>query len=126
MGAKILALLETVDDEKLPHDRALTAKLLRYYANSWSQEAHHYWVTIDPTCSLYYGPFAQTAYTGGYLFSSINPTVASFIFEREGDGERYLVLLADITRMLLLYCDTAAAAVSSMSGRPAQRRAARV
>ncbi len=100
MGAKILALLETVDDDELPHDWALTAKLLRYYAGSWSREAEHYWVAIDPTGSLFYGPFAQTAYTGGYLFSSINPTVASFVFEKDGDGERYLVLLADIARML--------------------------
>ena len=100
MGAKILELLDTVDDEQLPHDWALTSKLLRYYANSWSREAEHYWVAIDPTGSLFYGPFAQTAYTGGYLFSSINPTVTAFVFEKSGDGERYLALLSDIARML--------------------------
>ncbi|HEY0913692.1 MAG TPA: DUF885 domain-containing protein [Solimonas sp.] len=100
MGAKILELLDTVDDDTLPHDWALSSKLVRYYANSWSKDAEHYWVAIDPTCSLFYGPFAQTAYTGGYLFSSINPTVAGFAFGKDGDGERYLTLLADITRML--------------------------
>ena len=100
MGAQILALLSTVDDEQLPHDSALSSKLLRYYAQSWSREAEHYWVAIDPTGSLFYGPFAQTAYTGGYLFSSINPAVTAFAFEKDGDGERYLTLLADIARML--------------------------
>lgn len=100
MGTQILDLLATVNDEQLPHDWALTSKLLRYYASSWSKDAEHYWVAIDPTCSLFYGPFAQTAYTGGYLFSSINPTLAAFSFDKDGDGERYLVLLADIARML--------------------------
>ncbi|HVT36935.1 MAG TPA: DUF885 family protein, partial [Nevskiaceae bacterium] len=100
LGEEIAALLATVDDEKLPHEFALTSKLLRYYAAAWVQDAERYWLACDPTGSLFYGPFAQTAYTGGYLFSFIGRALAQFRFEKDGDGDRYLVLLSDITRLL--------------------------
>ena len=100
MGTEVLALLDTVDDELLPHDLALTGKLLRYYATSWSREADHYWLAIDPTGSLFYGPFAQTAYTLGYLMGSVHSLIAGYVFRHDSDGDRYLALLSDITRML--------------------------
>jgi uncharacterized protein (DUF885 family) len=99
-GMQILALLENVDDETLPHDVALSAKLLRYYARSWSQEATHYWTAIDPIGALFYGPFAQHAYTGGLFFGSINPQIAAFAFDADRDGDRYLRLLSELTRLL--------------------------
>lgn len=100
MGRQILQLLDGVDDEQLPHDWALTSKLLRYYAGSWSREAEHYWLAIDPTGSLFHGPFAQTAYTGGYFFGAFNPLVAAFAFKQDSDGDRYLLLMSEIARML--------------------------
>lgn len=100
LGTKILELLGTVDDEQLPHDWSLTGKLLRYYAAAWSREAEYYWLAIDPTASLFYGPFAQTAYTGGYLMGSVSSLAAGFVFANDRDGDRYLLLLSDITRML--------------------------
>lgn len=100
LGADILALLAQVDDEGLPHEFALTSKLLRYYATAWSKEAERYWICCDPAGYLFYGPFAQTNYTGGFAFSYINPQLAAFRFESEGDGDRYLGLLAQLTRML--------------------------
>ncbi len=100
LGRKMLELLAEVDDAKLPHDYALTAKLLRYYANSWSRDVERYWVAFDMAGVLFYGPFAQTAYTGGFVLNFINKALAGYSFNRDGDGERYLVLLADLARML--------------------------
>jgi uncharacterized protein (DUF885 family) len=100
LGMQIQDLLAQVDDERLPHDYALTAKLVRYYASNWSQDAERYWLAFDMLGVLFYGPFAQTAYTGGFLFNYINRVFAEFSFGKDGDGERYLVLLADLVRML--------------------------
>lgn len=100
LGRQIQELLGNVDDAKLPHDYALTAKLLRYYASNWSQDVERYWVAFDMVGVLFYGPFSQTAYTGGFVFNIINQAIAGFSFSRDGDGERYMVLLSDLTRML--------------------------
>lgn len=111
IGTKILDVLGTVDDERLPHDSALTAKLLRYYAGSWSREAEHYWVAIDPASALFYGPFGQTTYTGGYLFGQINALVSGFEFLEDGDGDRYLLVLSEIARLLRQIFDRTAGQV---------------
>jgi uncharacterized protein (DUF885 family) len=100
IGHDIAQLLARVDDEKLPHEFALTSKLLRYYASAWSKDAERYWVAIDIFGALFYGPFAQTAYTGGFLFNVINRAAAEFRFRKDGDGERYLVLLSDVACLL--------------------------
>ncbi|MFD4640033.1 DUF885 domain-containing protein [Lentzea sp. NPDC058436] len=100
MGKRVLELLDTVDDERLPHDWALTSKLLRHYAESWSLEEEHYWLAIDPTGSMFYAPFAQTPYALGYLMGSVNSLLSAYEFNDDGDVDRYLVLLTDITRML--------------------------
>lgn len=100
MGAQVLQLLSDVEDDQLPHDWALTAKLLRYYARSWSQEEKYYWLAIDPTGVLFYGPFAQTAYTGGLFFGAFNPLIAAFKFNSDSDGDHYLLLLTKIAQLL--------------------------
>lgn len=100
LGRQMQELLAQVDDEKLPHEYALTAKLLRYYAANWSRDAERYWLAFDMMGVMFYGPFAQTAYTGGFVFNHINRIFAEFSFGKDGDGERYLVLLSDLARML--------------------------
>ncbi|MES2488370.1 MAG: DUF885 domain-containing protein [Pseudomonadota bacterium] len=98
-GEKILALVDGVDEDKLPHEYALTSKLLRYFGQSWSKDADRYWLAIDMTGVLFYGPFAQTAYTGGFIYNALSSVMSEFAFKRDGDGERYLALLCDIGRM---------------------------
>lgn len=100
LGRDILELLDRVDDGQLPHDFALTGKLLRFYADCWVKDAERYWLAIDLAEAFFYGPFAQTAYTGGFLFSGIGQALAAFEFKKDGDGERYLAALADLTRFL--------------------------
>ncbi len=100
LGVEVQQLLANVDDEKLPHEYALTAKLLRYYAENWSKDADRYWLSFDMMGVLFYGPFVQTAYTGGFLFNYINRIISEFTFDRDGDGERYLLLLSEVARML--------------------------
>jgi uncharacterized protein (DUF885 family) len=100
LGQDIAGLLAQVDDDKLPHEFALTSKLLRYYAEAWSKDAERYWLAVDLSGFLFYGPFAQTAYTGGFVFTFINRALAEFRFAKDGDGDRYLVLLTGIARLL--------------------------
>lgn len=100
LGRDILDLLDRVDDDQLPHDFALTSKLLRFYADCWVKDAERYWLAIDLADAFFYGPFAQTPYTGGFIFSGINQAFAAFEFKKDGDGERYLAALADVARFL--------------------------
>jgi len=99
LGRKILALIGGVDEEKLPHEYALSSKLLRYFAEAWSKDAERYWLVLDLTNTLFYGPFAQTAYTGGFVYNALSAVVTAFAFKRDGDGDRYLALLSDIAHM---------------------------
>ncbi|HEY1076372.1 MAG TPA: DUF885 domain-containing protein, partial [Fontimonas sp.] len=99
LGRQILALLDGVDEARLPHEYALTAKLLRYFADSWRKDADRYWLAIDFTGVMFYGPFAQTAYTGGFLYNALGSVTSEFVFRRDGDGARYLALLHDIAHL---------------------------
>lgn len=100
VGSDILILLAKVDDSSLPHEFALTAKLLRYFAGQWSKAAEHYWLACDVLGILFFGPFAQTAYTGGYALNLIKGQLAAWKFEKPGDTDRYLGVLSEISRML--------------------------
>lgn len=100
IGRNIETLLSNVDDESLPHDLALTAKLVRYYAKYWKDDVKRYWLSYDVMGIMFYGPFIQTAYTGGFVFKSINEAMQGFSFEKESDADTYLSLLADIARFL--------------------------
>lgn len=100
LGREVLDVLAKVDDESLPHEIALTSKLLHYYASCWAKDEERYWHAIDVNGVFFYGPFAQTAYTGGFLLNYVSRVLADFRFTKEGDGERYLVILADLVRLL--------------------------
>ena len=100
IGRDIQRLLADVDDDQLPHEYALSAKLARYFAEAWSKEADHYWIAIDLMGFLFYGPFAQTAYTGGFVFNNLRTALSEFAFQRDSDGDRYLALLSDTAHLL--------------------------
>ncbi len=99
-GREILRLLSDVDDEQLPHEFALTAKLARFFADAWSKDADRYWLAIDVMEYTFYGPFVQTAYTGGFVFNQLKSALSEFVFKRDSDGDRYLALLSDVTHFL--------------------------
>ncbi len=99
-GQEILRLLAGVDTTSLPHEFALTATLARFFAQAWSKDADRYWLAVDVMENTFYGPFVQTAYTGGFIFNEIRKVLGEFIFQRDSDADRYLALLGDTTHLL--------------------------
>lgn len=100
IGTEILVLLNTIDENLLPHDSALTAYLLKYYAEIWSKDTEYYWLRCELTGHLIYGPFTQTTYIMGFAFGYINNSLRAVTFNNDIDGDRYLVLLSEIARLL--------------------------
>lgn len=100
VGKSLLRRLDTIDLGAIPHDLALTLRLVRFHARNWAQEADWYWNVVDPRGIGHFGLFLPTAYCGGYLLNSINQQLASFSFREAGDTDRYLALVADYARLL--------------------------
>ncbi len=100
IGKEILNLLDQADDALLSHDAGLTSRLVRFYAENWAKDADRYWLAYDIMGILYYGPFIQTAYTGGFVFKYVSAIATAFPFAHEGDVDRYMSLMFDIGRML--------------------------
>src|SRR3546814_18831924 len=48
----------------------------------------------------FYGPFVQTAYTGGFVFNELRAALSAFEFKRDTDADRYIALLSDTTHFL--------------------------
>lgn len=99
-GQEILRLLSGIDDASLPHEVVLTATLARFFAQAWSQDADRYWLAVDVMENTFYGPFVQTAYTGGFIFNELRKVLAEFVFRRDSDADRYLALLGDTVHLL--------------------------
>ncbi|HEY0916615.1 MAG TPA: DUF885 domain-containing protein [Solimonas sp.] len=99
-GQEILRLLSGIDDASLSHEVVLTATLARFFAQAWSQDADRYWLAVDVMENTFYGPFVQTAYTGGFIFNELRKVLAEFVFRRDSDADRYLALLGDTVHLL--------------------------
>jgi uncharacterized protein (DUF885 family) len=100
VGRSLLQRINALDLNTLPHDLALTLRLVRFRAEAWSHEADRYWMVIDPRGTGFFGMFLPTAYTGGTLLNMVHGRLASFSFENSGDTDRYLALLDDYARMI--------------------------
>lgn len=100
VGKDLLVRLEGLDVDGLPHDLALTLRLVRFRAAVWAREADWYWTVVDPMGVGFFGLFLPTAYCGGFLLSTIRPALAAFRFDASGDCDRYLGLIADYSRLL--------------------------
>ena len=100
IGEQILTLLENTEKSLLSHNDVLTYSLLEYYASNWRKDADRYWLAYDMSGIMFYGPFAQTAYTGGFLFNFISQALSAFKFTNKSDADNYLGLLSDVARML--------------------------
>jgi uncharacterized protein (DUF885 family) len=100
VGKALLARVDAIDPTGLPHDIALSLRLLRYRANTWAREADWYWNVVDPLGVGFFGMFLPTAYCGGFFFNFIHTQLASFQFKEAGDCDRYLGLVADYARLI--------------------------
>jgi uncharacterized protein (DUF885 family) len=100
MGKRTLQALASTDLNLLPHDLGITARVLKQYGEMWQKDDGRYWLVDDPLYATFYGPFSITPYTGGLLFNFMSKILATYQFTSEGDGDRYLGLLADIARLV--------------------------
>jgi uncharacterized protein (DUF885 family) len=100
VGLNLLRRLDALDTSALPHELALTLRLVRFRAQTWSREADWYWTVVDPMGVGFFGLFLPTAYCGGYLLSLVHDHLAAFSFKNSGDADRYLALLADYARLI--------------------------
>lgn len=100
VGRSLLRRLDELESSPLPHDLALTLRLVRFRSNSWAREAEWYWMVVDPLGEGYFGLFLPTAYCGGFVFTSVHDDLASFPFAESGDTDRYLALVADYARLI--------------------------
>ena len=100
-AVRCLIAPQAIDPESLPHDLALTLRLLRFRARTWAREAEWYWTVVDPMGIGFFGMFLPTAYCGGLLSQYfVNSQLTGFRFGERGDCDRYLGLIADYERLL--------------------------
>jgi uncharacterized protein (DUF885 family) len=100
VGRSLLKLLESLEWHALPHDVALTLRLVRFWAATWSQDAARYWTVIDPRGMGSYGLFLPTAYCGGMVLNLIHQQFSAFSFREPPDGDRYMALVGDYARLV--------------------------
>ncbi len=100
VGRELLARANAIDADSLPHDVALTVRMVRFRAATWAREADWYWTVIDPAGVAFFGLFLPTGYCGGFLLNSVRQFVAAFKFESDGDLDRYLGLASDYARLI--------------------------
>jgi uncharacterized protein (DUF885 family) len=100
VGRSLLERVDAINQDTLPHDLALTLRLVRFRAQTWAREGDWYWNVIDPLGTGMFGMFLPTAYCGGWLLNTIHGQLAAFRFADPGDCDRYLGLIADYARMI--------------------------
>lgn len=100
VGRSLLTRVDGVDLEELPHDLALSLRLVRWRAGMWARQAEWYWTVCDPIDAGFFGMFLPTAYCGGFLLKFVHTMIRSFRFQDAGDLDRYLALTADYARMI--------------------------
>jgi uncharacterized protein (DUF885 family) len=100
VGRSLLARADAIAADRLPHDVALSVRLVRYRARAWASEADWYWTVIDPAGVGFFGLFLPTAYCGGFLLNFIRQFATEWRFDEAGDLDRYLGLAADYARLI--------------------------
>ncbi|MGH9841633.1 MAG: DUF885 domain-containing protein [Blastocatellia bacterium] len=83
----VLKKLEAVNEQELSHEEWLTLAVVRWDARNDSEEARHFWLRSPVT------PYASYLRTVHQIFQT-------FRFERAGDTDRYLDLLAEYPRLI--------------------------
>lgn len=100
LGRDLLSRIDALEQNALPRELRLTLRVARYNAAVWSREDDWWWVVCDPLRIGFFGLFAPTAYTGGFLLNSIHKGLRAFPFASGGDLDRYAALLVDYSRLL--------------------------
>jgi uncharacterized protein (DUF885 family) len=100
LGKSLLARIAVIDEDALPHDLALTLRLVQFRARIWAREAEWYWTVLDPLGIGMFGMFLPTAYCGGLLLNHVHSQLASFSFESSADLDQYLSLVDDYGRLI--------------------------
>jgi uncharacterized protein (DUF885 family) len=95
---RIRAALDGVDLALLPHDLGITARILRG-ADLEARADGDNFLLVD-VATAFAGPFSITPYKLGLLFSALGNVFATYVFDGDGDADRYLALLADVARLL--------------------------
>ncbi|MGH8138807.1 MAG: DUF885 domain-containing protein [Steroidobacteraceae bacterium] len=100
VGHSLLSRIDALDGSGLPADLALTLRVVRFHARTWSRQADWYWFVIDPLGLGLFGMFLPTAYCGGYMLNVVHGALADFTFASANDADRYLALVADYERLI--------------------------
>jgi uncharacterized protein (DUF885 family) len=103
ISARATELLEAIDSlrvNELPHELALTVESARNLLSARVHAADWYWLVFDPLGVGFYSMYAPTAYSGGWLLSTLSQAFTSFAFEEPGDYDRYLGLVEDLARLV--------------------------
>src|SRR6185312_12064303 len=105
VGRSLLARLESLEWERLPHELALTLRLVRFRATTWSREAQWYWHVSDPRGIGFFALFLPTAYAGGWLLSILQNQLAALPLTHMRERESYLELITDYARLIHQFAD---------------------
>lgn len=100
VGQSLLTRLKDIDIDALPHELALTLRVVRFRSEVWARESQWYWTVVDPLGVGFFGMFLPTAYCGGFFLNMVNARLAAFRFADTGDCDRYLALASDYARLI--------------------------
>jgi len=100
VGRTLLKRLDATDRDALPHDLALTLRLVEFRARTWAMEGEWYWTVVDPLGVGFFGMFLPTAYCGGILLNVLHGQLGSFRIAEQADCEWYLALAAGYGRLI--------------------------
>jgi len=93
-----LQQLDAIDVARLPHELALTLKVIRFRLEVDAQAHTRYW--LAQTYSWVPAMFPVGPYGGGYLFSSALKVFTTFSFTFSSDADRYLALLEGYAHLI--------------------------
>ena len=96
VGTALITRLNKVDAGVLPHDLALSLRLMRFRAKMWAREEQLYWTACDPLGVGFFEMFLPTAYCGGFLLNFVHAIIRSLVHSsRRGNTvPRGLLLLS--------------------------------
>lgn len=98
-AAELLARLNEIDDDQLPHDAALSVRLARHTLSHKAKAADWYWLVFDPLGVGFYAMFAPTSYGAGFLLNQISGRVGQLPLQTRSQGYEYLSLLDQTVRL---------------------------
>ena len=90
--------IETIDLDSLPHETALTVKIVQFHLNIEAQSSWRY--DLAHNYGVFPAMFPITPYGGGYFLSAISRELNRFVIRQPADADHYLALLEDYARLL--------------------------